>query len=387
MLGGRPAVFLSCSEKYKASVAMPVRAELSKLGVHAVIVSEEPHPPSVGWEPDDKVEYFLNGSDAMIALCTPDDQLKDGTVHTRPNIIDEIARARQKPHLRNKIQVLKAPEVRLPSNINPTYERLDPSRPAEVISVIVRQLTEWGVLAKSPAEPAAIPTDDAETLDPQAVLAGLKLGDHKDAQRRAYEAMSRLMKDAQRRFVARLADLIFAVERDDDNQPLLIACSLLEAINRLDPRMADYDLVEKMTLSPQFSTRSSAATLLWEKATAVPGDVPIDLVGRLARPATEDWYVSSPAMAATKVLVLSREDAYEILETLASSEDAEDRSAVVDALIDIARVNIVAVNRDLAERLTSDTDESIAARAWMVLKLTQSIGKEQHRRRSSPFGL
>jgi hypothetical protein len=93
--------------------------------------------------------------------------------------------------------------------------------------------------------------------------------------------------------------------------------------------------------------------------TAVPGSVPIDLVGRLARPATEDWYVSSPAMAATKVLVLAREDAYEILETLASSEDVTDRSAVVDALIDVARVSLVAVKRDLAERLTRDSDESI----------------------------
>jgi hypothetical protein len=243
------------------------------------------------------------------------------------------------------------------------------------------------VLAKTAAEPVAIPTGDAKTPDPQSILTVLNLGDHEDAHRRAYQLMSRLTKDVQHRFVVRLADLIFAVERDNDNGPLIIACSLLEAINRLDPSMVGYDLVERMTLSPHFSTRSSAAVLLWDKATAIPGSVPIDLVGRLARPATEDWYVSSPAMAATKVLVLAREDAYEILETLASSEIVTDRSAVVDALIDVARVSLVAVKRDLAERLTRDSDESIVARAWTVLKLTQSISREQHRWRSSPFGM
>ena len=387
MLGGRPTVFLSCSEKYKTSVAMPVKEELSRYGVYAVIVSQEPQPAGVDWDPDDQVEYFLNGSDALVALCTPDDRLDDGTVQSRQNIISEIERARQKPHLRNKIQILKSPEVRLPSNINPLYERLDPGAPAGSFSVIVRQLTEWGVLAKTAAEPVAIPTRDPETPDPQSVLVGLNLGDHQDAQRRAYQLMSQTTKDVQHRFVVGLVERIFAVERDDDNGPLIIACSLLEAINRLDPNLADYDLVERMTLSPQFSTRSSAATLLWDKATAVPGSVPIDLVGRLARPATEDWYVSSPAMAATKVLVLAREDAYEILETLAASEDVTDRSAVIDALIDIARVSLVAVKRDLAERLTSDSDESIVSRAWVVLRLTQSISMEQHRWRSSPFGL
>ena len=193
-------------------------------------------------------------------------------------------------------------------------------------------------MAKAAAEPVTIPTGDTETPKPQTVLAGLNLGDHEGAQRRSYQLMSQFTKDVQRRFVARLADLIFAIEQGDDNGPLIIACSLLEAISRLDPGLVGYGLVERMTLSPRFSTRSSAAVLLWEKATAAPGSVLIDLVGRLARPATEDWYVSAPAMAAIKVIVLAREDAYEILETLASSEDVNDRSAVVDALIDVGKV-------------------------------------------------
>jgi hypothetical protein len=60
VLGGRPTVFLSCSEKYKATVAVQLRSELAKRAVFGVIVSEEPLPAGVGWEPDAKVDWYLN---------------------------------------------------------------------------------------------------------------------------------------------------------------------------------------------------------------------------------------------------------------------------------------------------------------------------------------
>jgi hypothetical protein len=102
MLGGRPTVFLSCSEKYKTSVAMPVREELSRHGVHAVIVSEEPQPTGAAdWEPDDQVEYFLNGSDALVALCTPDDHLDDGTIQSRQTSLASV-------HARNRTSETKS---------------------------------------------------------------------------------------------------------------------------------------------------------------------------------------------------------------------------------------------------------------------------------------
>ena len=108
MLNGRPVVFLSCSDRYKESVAVKVRAALDDVGVWGVIVSDEPLLPRVEWEPGAKVESYMNAADAVVALCTPDDTLDDGTVQTRPNIIDEIRMARERPNLRDRVLVAKA---------------------------------------------------------------------------------------------------------------------------------------------------------------------------------------------------------------------------------------------------------------------------------------
>jgi hypothetical protein len=80
MYKGRPCVFLSCSERFKERVARPLKAGLADAGVYGVIVADEPHPAGVRPEPGAKVDYFLDQSDAMVALCTPDDQLADHTV-------------------------------------------------------------------------------------------------------------------------------------------------------------------------------------------------------------------------------------------------------------------------------------------------------------------
>ncbi len=87
MLNGRVVVFLSCSEKFKQDVALPVRDGLARHGVHGVIVSEEPMLPRTSGEPESKIEAYLDASDAFVALCTPDDQLQGGSFHCRLNII------------------------------------------------------------------------------------------------------------------------------------------------------------------------------------------------------------------------------------------------------------------------------------------------------------
>jgi hypothetical protein len=79
MLRGQATVFLSCSEKFKERVALPIRQAPRDRGVFGVIVSEEPLLPRTSGDPDSKVESYLDASDAFVALCTPDDVLQDGT--------------------------------------------------------------------------------------------------------------------------------------------------------------------------------------------------------------------------------------------------------------------------------------------------------------------
>src|ERR1700679_482321 len=149
MLAARPTVFISHSERFKDQVAAPFREHLESLGMTAVLVSEMPTPESGAGEPDSKVDYYLDRSDMFVALMTPDDRTDSGEVHARPNVTDEISRARGKSHLRERVQVFKADEVDMHSNINPTHEALDPDDVAASFAVFERQAIAWEILDPS----------------------------------------------------------------------------------------------------------------------------------------------------------------------------------------------------------------------------------------------
>ena len=204
MLDGRPAVFLSCAEQFKTTVARPVREALNEHGVHGIIVSDEPLLPRVPSDPDSKVNSYLDASDALVALCTADDELADGTVQTRPNILNEIQRAFDRPGLRDKVLVLAAPGVKLPSNINPTYNRLDVDDIAMAVEHILPQLQVWGVIARQ-AQPAPAPVSQPTPLDEPAtvndLVDGLSLGDDDKSTKRAYALLYNETRRSQRAIV------------------------------------------------------------------------------------------------------------------------------------------------------------------------------------------
>ena len=383
MLNGRVAVFISCSERFKGPVAQPIREALAERNVHGIIVSDEPLLPGASGDPESKVDTYLDASDAFVVLATPDNQLDDGTVQTRPNIIDEYARARSRPKLRQRIQVFKAPEVKLPSNVHPTYERLDVADVSRVPEMILRQLDAWGVLEAQP-RPAPTPTP-APPATVAKLIRELELGDYDDATRRAYELLRSESREAARATVEAVRKL-FRETNEEDNHETLLASSVLEAINKLDPSLISDELIEELASSHDFSVRSTAAILLWDRAEAAPGDVPLGALGRLALPADEDWYVQAPATAAVKLLLLHRQPARAIFDNLAASDDPVDRFAVAEALLDIARVDPVAAPRDLAEELAADDDEEVAAKGKEALAAIPERD-ENERDPRSPFGL
>jgi len=144
--------------------------------------------------------------------------------------------------------------------------------------------------------------------------------------------------------------------------------------------------MEELANSEDFTKRSSAAMLLWERAEVAPAEVPLGLLGRLLLPSSEDWYVQAPAMAAAKQLLLHRRAARIVFDNLAASKDPEDRYAVAAALLDIAHVDPMAVPHDLAKSLAADGDELVAAKAREVLKAIVER-REDERDPRSPFGL
>ena len=174
MIDGKPAVFISYSEAFKEAVALPFRGFLAPLGLHGVLVAEEPIPRDSEWDPEAKVAHYLDVSTMFVAFATPDSRAEGGEVFTRPNIVDEIRAARERPHLRHRIQIFKSPEVRLPSNLNPTREPLDLDHLDRTFETFEAQARTYGVLPPRPAEaapagsfaaPEASDGDGAQTAD------------------------------------------------------------------------------------------------------------------------------------------------------------------------------------------------------------------------------
>ncbi len=372
MLRGQVAVFLSCSEKFKLELGRPVRDALNSQGLRAIIASDEPSLPSVHGDPVAKAEPYLDASWAFVALCTADYELSDGTKYPRASIIDEIQRAKARPHLRDHAQVLKSPGVLLPSDITPAYDCLDVTRPEVAADVILKQLEQWGVVAALARRPAARHPAGAEAA---ADLAGLfadpRPGDHDEARRRIYPLLRD--RDADRRRLV-VGELHREIIESDDHARRLVASLLLEAAARLDAALVPVEMVEALAAHLDYLPRSCAANLLRSRAALAPLEVPVELLGRLAWPSGEDWFVWAPAMAAVQELVVHRRDAYVIFESLAGSAEAQDRHAVAAALLGIAGVQPGAVAGDLAMRLAGDADPMIAAKARDVMAAIEHLG-------------
>lgn len=148
-------VFISCSERQKEALGRPFKALLAEHGVRGFIVSDEPRPEGA-WTAEEKVDAYLARSDAVVVFATGDVEAGEDR-YTRPNIGDEIGRARAEPHLRNRVCVLKEHGVTLPSNIDPAYESLDLAHPEEGFRRALAQLREWDIAVDQPSRipPAA----------------------------------------------------------------------------------------------------------------------------------------------------------------------------------------------------------------------------------------
>jgi hypothetical protein len=152
--GLRRGVFISCSESQKETLGRPFKALLAERGLRGFLVSDEPRPEAA-WTPEEKVDAYLDRSDAVVVFATADVEA-GADRYTRPNIGDEIGRARSKPHLRNRVCVLKEHGVTLPSNIDPAYESLELAHPEEGFRRALAQLREWGL--RVDRLPQALPT-------------------------------------------------------------------------------------------------------------------------------------------------------------------------------------------------------------------------------------
>jgi hypothetical protein len=128
------------------------------------------------------------------------------------------------------------------------------------------------------------------------------------------------------------------------------------------------------------ASRMTAAMILESLARVAPALVPLGLLGRLARPADEDWYVQTPAMNAVTRLMSRRHQSRVILDDLARSADPTDRFAVGDALLELAQGKPESVPPDLVEALVGDRDPLVAEKGREVRKLLEPLPPDSYDR-------
>src|SRR5260370_20063948 len=287
MLREQVGIFLSWSEKFKQPVAWPVRAVLADHGLRGLIMSDEPPLPGTRERPEAKVESYLDASSAFVALCTADYGLSDGTKYPRANIIDEIQRASLRPHLRDRSQILKPPEVLLPSRVTPTYDGLDIASPAGAAEGQLTQLHETGVTnPPAPARTAAAEPDRDTGGGRRGLFAGLPPGDHDEASQRAYRL---LLDGTADDGVKAVRTLHREVMEAHDPAWQLTGATLLQAPSRLDASLVSAEKTETLAAHPEYPPRACAANLLRDRAIVAPLDVPLRVLRRLPSPSTDDW--------------------------------------------------------------------------------------------------
>ncbi len=378
MIDGRPAIFISCSEKYKEHVAYRFRDVLEAIGLRPIIVSDLPNPAGA-FEPEAKVDAYLERSEAVLILATPDDKVGDSW-QPRLNIADEIGRARSRDSVRERVCVFKEASVTLHSNINPVYDLLDLEDMTPALTIFLRQLREWG-LTTATLDPAQVPARPAVADDE--LVAALRMEDTKRTYAHVREQLAKRRKAEQREYIDRIVSLI----RNSDQWDVRATAShMLEAAVDVDIGLVPVDVVEELAFDVEFSVRSSAAMILYLTSLSAPGLVPIDLVAHLAKPANEDWYVFIPALSALKELSLSREEAMERIGVLAKSSERDDREYAAAALRDIAQVNPAAVPLDLVQALEEDPVEPIRKLAQQVEPLIRGVGEQERRAVYYRFG-
>ena len=216
------------------------------------------------------------------------------------------------------------------------------------------------------------------------LLHGLGLDEHDKAERRVNEFFTTLPRHQQRAAVEAMIQVATTTE-DDTTQ--LLACSLVEAVGRLDPMLIKVEDLEGLAGSEDDSLRSTAAVLMGQWAESIPGQVPIPLLGRLAQPSTQDWYVHAAARAGAKQLLLRRAAARAIFDGMAASDNQDDRDYAVEDLLEVAEVEPRAIPADLALTLAGDQDSPATSRGAELLRVVDGVDETARRSYYGRFGM
>lgn len=156
-------------------------------------------------------------------------------------------------------------------------------------------------------------------------------GDWEAARRAALEILSRTDRSGHNELFESLLSYLGRCHGDEQFGVL----HTIESVAQLAPWLIDRNLIVDMAKNEDFSVRSSAASICFDLAHLAPDRVPTDIVIELAR-YNEDWYVTTPATAALKLMAQWRPGILQVLYSWLSSQDADEREHAASAIADIA---------------------------------------------------
>jgi hypothetical protein len=163
------------------------------------------------------------------------------------------------------------------------------------------------------------------------LLDGIGPGYWKQAQIAALEIIGRTERSGRNDLFESLLTYIDFSQEDEQYAVL----QTIESIAQLAPWLITRELIVDMANSKDFSVRSAAASICFDLAHLAPERVPIEVVIKLAN-YNEDWYVTTPATGALKIMARWRPAILQLFDCWLSSEDADEREHAAAAIADIA---------------------------------------------------
>jgi len=256
---------------------------LKGAGLIPVIVEEQ---PSKSMGPDEKVQHYLEQCQAAVVLATSD---PDAPKRTRPNILEELGRIRTL--LPDRFMVFVQAGVQMPSNVGVTWHELDPAHLRDAVDMMLKEFQEMGLHRAAPEARGVRMYEDLFPPD--------KLG----AWDWAREVVRHALEDDEE--IARLKTACMEVLLSPYYEEQHVAGMVLETLVEWRPLILAEEELRQLAVAESFTTRSTAASCMYQLAQCAPARVPLELLDTLADP-SEDYYVQEPAMAALKYCARTR---------------------------------------------------------------------------------
>jgi len=168
----------------------------------------------------------------------------------------------------------------------------------------------------------------------------------------------------------------------DDDEMFWPSLHTIEECAELAPDLMNRLTLTKMARHPNFSIRSTAASICLRWAQFAPDRVPVDLLIRLSK-YDEDWYVQAPANAALKSMAGSVPGVLEVFYSRLRSTDAEERAHAADCVLDIAKTEPDLPDRNDLKRAISDLKRLRDRNA--LDRVRRSLGKVKRKRARSRY--